>query len=171
LLSPTVTNRGQLEARPKSSGSALDLSSPSPLSFLPGVMLAMVASFQHSQFGVELGSLLLIFYRTSLEHCRQLVFFAESVPPNFTKPRSSLSFHRPLACVSGPTFRFPRSVLSGIHDAFWLGWFFLWLCEMCCPRQASKQRLPAFRSWVLSCRRPASSGNTKHARDSLGVPR
>jgi NitT/TauT family transport system permease protein len=31
------------------------------LSFLPGVMLAMVAIFPHSQFGVELGSILLIF--------------------------------------------------------------------------------------------------------------
>src|SRR6202011_6341940 len=31
------------------------------LSFLPGVMLAMVAIFPHSQFGAELGSILLIF--------------------------------------------------------------------------------------------------------------
>src|SRR5438034_7267449 len=31
------------------------------LSFLPGVMLAMVAIFPHSQLGVELGSILLIF--------------------------------------------------------------------------------------------------------------
>ena len=31
------------------------------LSFLPGVMLAMVALFPHSQLGIELGSILLIF--------------------------------------------------------------------------------------------------------------
>jgi len=31
------------------------------LSFLPGVMLAMVAIFPHRQLGVELGSILLIF--------------------------------------------------------------------------------------------------------------
>ena len=47
------------------------------LSFLPGVMLAMVALFPGRQLGVELGAILLDFHRSSLEYGVQLLRFAK----------------------------------------------------------------------------------------------
>ena len=47
------------------------------LSFLPGVMLAMVALFPHRQLGVELGAHTAHLYRAGLEHGLQLLRFAE----------------------------------------------------------------------------------------------
>ena len=83
------------------------------LSFLPGVMLAMVAIFPHKQIGVELGSILLIFtgqvwniafsfyssLRASRANCAKRPSFIGSATG-----RNSLS----------STCRFQRSVLSGI---------------------------------------------------------
>ena len=47
------------------------------LSFLPGVMLAMMALFPTRQLGVELGRILLIFTGRGVEHGVQFLYLAE----------------------------------------------------------------------------------------------
>ena len=57
---------------------ALDILQSIPvLSFLPAVMLAMVALFPTRQLGMELGAILLIFTGASVEHGVQLLLVAE----------------------------------------------------------------------------------------------
>ena len=61
------------------------------LSFLPGVMLAMVALFPHHQLGVELGAILLDFYRPGLEHGVQFLLVVEKHPARHARGGEDLS--------------------------------------------------------------------------------
>ena len=63
------------------------------LSFLPGVMLAMVALFPGRQLGVELGADPSDLHRPSLEHCLQLLRLAEKHSPRDAGSRDIYRFN------------------------------------------------------------------------------
>ena len=69
------------------------------LSFLPGVMLAMVALFPKRQVGVELGAILLIFTGRSVEHGVQLLLLSEEHSP---RTERSCSYLRLLTLATAP---------------------------------------------------------------------
>ena len=101
------------------------------LSFLPGVMLAMVALFPTKQVGVELGSIILIFTGQVWNHGFQLLLVAEDrFRANCARRRRSI------ASANGSVFS-SWSFRIGTIGLIWNsivsvagGWFFLMACEM-----------------------------------------
>jgi len=83
------------------------------LSFLPGVMLAMVAIFPHSQFGVELGSILLIFTGQVWNIAFSFYSSLKTIPRELRKSPSSTVSAAGNASPSS-IFPFPPSASSGI---------------------------------------------------------
>jgi NitT/TauT family transport system permease protein len=100
------------------------------LSFLPGVMLAMVALFPHQQLGVELGSILLIF----TGQVWNIAFsFYSSLK---TEPRELKEAARIYRFGHWQTFvelDLPFSTIGLVWNSMMSvagGWFFLMACEM-----------------------------------------
>ena len=100
------------------------------LSFLPGVMLAMVALFPHRQVGVELGSVLLIF----TGQVWNIAFsFYSSLK---TQPRELKEAARIYRFASWQRFAqldLPFSTIGLVWNSMMSvagGWFFLMACEM-----------------------------------------
>jgi NitT/TauT family transport system permease protein len=100
------------------------------LSFLPGVMLAMVALFPHSQFGIELGSILLIFTGQAWNIAFSFYSSLKTVPRDLHEAAIIFRFSRwqrfaeldlPFAAI-GLVWNSMVSVAGG--------WFFLMACEM-----------------------------------------
>ncbi|HEY6945028.1 MAG TPA: ABC transporter permease subunit [Candidatus Acidoferrum sp.] len=100
------------------------------LSFLPGVMLAMVALFPHSQLGLELGSILLIFTGQAWNIAFSFYSSLKTVPQDLREAASIYRFGRwqrfaeldlPFATI-GLVWNSMVSVAGG--------WFFLMACEM-----------------------------------------
>ena len=74
---------------------ALDILQSIPvLSFLPGVMLAMVALFPSRQLGLELGSIILIFTGQVLEHGVQFLLVPEIDSARVARGRRHLPLRR-----------------------------------------------------------------------------
>ena len=127
------------------------------LSFLPGVMLAMVAIFPHSQFGVELGSILLIFtgqvwniafsFYSSLKTVPRELHEA-AVIYRFTRWQRFAELDLPFSTI-GLVWNSMMSVAGG--------WFFLMACEMFVLGKRDF-RLPGLGSFLQTA---ASSGNTR----------
>jgi NitT/TauT family transport system permease protein len=100
------------------------------LSFLPGVMLAMVALFPRSQIGLELGSVLLIFTGQAWNIAFSFYASLKAIPREldeatrlyrFSKWQRFMQMELPYATI-GLVWNSMMSVAGG--------WFFLMACEM-----------------------------------------
>jgi len=127
------------------------------LSFLPGVMLAMVALFPHSQLGVELGSILLIFTGQVWNMAFSFYSSLKTVPRDLREAAIVYRFSRwqrfaeldlPFATI-GLVWNSMVSVAGG--------WFFLMACEMFVLGRRDF-RLPGLGSFLQTA---AGNGNTR----------
>ncbi|ADV82983.1 ABC transporter permease [Terriglobus saanensis] len=125
------------------------------LSFLPGVMLAMVALFPSRQIGVELGAIILIFTGQAWNIAFSFYASLKSIPKELDEAATLYGFSRwqrlwqlelPYAAI-GLIWNSMVSVAGG--------WFFLMACEMFVlgPRDF---RLPGLGSYLQTA---ASRGN------------
>jgi NitT/TauT family transport system permease protein len=127
------------------------------LSFLPGVMLAMVALFPGRQLGVELGAILLIFTGQVWNMAFSFYASLKSIPREMREAAKIYRFNwwqrftemeLPFAAI-GLVWNSMMSVAGG--------WFFLMACEMF-VLGARDFRLPGLGSYLQTA---ASAGDTK----------
>ena len=100
------------------------------LSFLPGVMLAMIALFPHSQLGVELGAILLIFTGQVWNIAFSFYSSLKAIP---TELREAARIYRFNAWQRLVRLELPFSALGLVWNSMVsvaTGWFFLMACEM-----------------------------------------
>jgi NitT/TauT family transport system permease protein len=127
------------------------------LSFLPGVMLAMVAIFPHSQMGAELGSILLIF----TGQVWNIAFsFYSSLKTQPRELKEAATIYRFSSWQRFVELDLPFSTIGLVWNSMMSvagGWFFLMACEMFVlgPRDF---RLPGLGSFLQTA---ASHGNTR----------
>jgi NitT/TauT family transport system permease protein len=135
------------------------------LSFLPGVMLAMVALIPHHQIGVELGSILLIFTGQVWNIAFSFYSSLKSQPRELKEAAQIYRFGRwqrfaeldlPFATI-GLVWNSMMSVAGG--------WFFLMACEMFVLGDRDF-RLPGLGSFLQTA---ASQGNTRAILWGLGA--
>ena len=117
------------------------------LSFLPGVMLAMMSLFPSRQFGIEFGAILLIFtgevwnmafsFYTSLKSIPRELMEACQVN-RFSRLQRLFHLELPFAAIG----LIWNSIVSVAN-----GWFFLMVCEMF-PVGSRKFRLPGLGSYL-----------------------
>jgi len=127
------------------------------LSFLPGVMLAMVAIFPHSQFGVELGSILLIFTGQVWNISFSFYSSLKTVPRELHEAAVIYRFSR---WQRFSELDLPFSTIGLVWNSMMSvagGWFFLMACEMFVLGNRDF-RLPGLGSFLQTA---ASSGNTR----------
>ena len=127
------------------------------LSFLPGVMLAMVAIFPHSQFGVELGSILLIFTGQVWNIAFSFYSSLKTVPRELHEAAVIYRFSRWQRFAE---LDLPFSTIGLVWNSMMSvagGWFFLMACEMFVLGKRDF-RLPGLGSFLQTA---ASSGNTR----------
>ena len=127
------------------------------LSFLPGVMLAMVAIFPHSQFGVELGSIVLIFTGQVWNIAFSFYSSLKSVPRELHEAAVIYRFSRWQRFAA---LDLPFSTIGLVWNSMMSvagGWFFLMACEMFVLGKRDF-RLPGLGSFLQTA---ASSGNTR----------
>jgi NitT/TauT family transport system permease protein len=126
------------------------------LSFLPGVMLAMVAMFPHRQLGVELGAILLIFTGQAWNMVFSFYASLKSIPREMREATAVYRFNwyqrfteleAPYAAI-GLVWNSMMSVAGG--------WFFLMACEMF-VLGSRDFRLPGLGSYLQTA---ASAGDT-----------
>ena len=127
------------------------------LSFLPAVMLAMVALFPHSQLGIELGSILLIFTGQAWNIAFSFYSSLKTIPRDLREAAIIYRFSRwqrfaeldlPFATI-GLVWNSMVSVAGG--------WFFLMACEMFVLGNRDF-RLPGLGSFLQTA---ASHGDTR----------
>jgi NitT/TauT family transport system permease protein len=135
------------------------------LSFLPGVMLAMVALIPHRQIGVELGSIVLIFTGQVWNIAFSFYSSLKSEPRELKEAARIYRFGRwqrfaeldlPFATI-GLVWNSMMSVAGG--------WFFLMACEMFVLGDRDF-RLPGLGSFLQTA---ASQGNTRAILWGLGA--
>lgn len=100
------------------------------LSFLPGVMIAMVALFPHSQLGLELGSILLIFTGQVWNIAFSFYSSLKTVPRELKEAAKIYRFGRWQRFVE---LDLPFSTIGLVWNSMMSvagGWFFLMACEM-----------------------------------------
>jgi NitT/TauT family transport system permease protein len=100
------------------------------LSFLPGVMLAMVAIFPHRQLGVELGSILLIFTGQVWNIAFSFYSSLKTQPRELREAARIYRFGRWQRFVE---LDLPFSTIGLVWNSMMSvagGWFFLMACEM-----------------------------------------
>ncbi len=100
------------------------------LSFLPGVMLAMVALFPRKQLGVELGSILLIFTGQVWNMAFSFYSSLRSIPRELKEAAHIYGFNRWQRLFQ---LELPFSAIGLIWNSIVSvagGWFFLMACEM-----------------------------------------
>ena len=127
------------------------------LSFLPGVMLAMVAIFPRSQFGVELGSILLIFTGQVWNIAFSFYSSLKTVPRELHEAAVIYRFSRWQRFAE---LDLPFSTIGLVWNSMMSvagGWFFLMACEMFVLGNRDF-RLPGLGSFLQTA---ASSGNTR----------
>lgn len=136
---------------------ALDILQSIPvLSFLPGVMLAMVSLFPSRQLGVEFGSIILIFTGQVWNMAFSFYASLKSLPRELMEASrvyqfSSLQRFLQLQLPQGTIGLVWNSMVSVAG-----GWFFLMACEMFVLGKRDF-RLPGLGSYLQSA---ASAGNT-----------
>jgi NitT/TauT family transport system permease protein len=127
------------------------------LSFLPGVMLAMMSLFPSRQLGIELGAILLIFTGEVWNMAFSFYSSLKSIPRELHEACSINRFSRwqrlfqlelPYATI-GLVWNSMVSVASG--------WFFLMVCEMF-PVGSRNFRLPGLGSYLQTA---AANGDTQ----------
>jgi NitT/TauT family transport system permease protein len=127
------------------------------LSFLPGVMLAMVAIFPHSQFGVELGSILLIFTGQVWNIAFSFYSSLKTIPRELHEAAVIYRFSRWQRFAQ---LDLPFSTIGLVWNSMMSvagGWFFLMACEMFVLGDRDF-RLPGLGSFLQTA---ASHGNTR----------
>jgi NitT/TauT family transport system permease protein len=135
------------------------------LSFLPGVMLAMVALFPGRQLGVELGAILLIFTGQVWNMAFSFYASLKSIPREMREAAKIYRFNwwqrftemeLPFAAI-GLVWNSMMSVAGG--------WFFLMACEMF-VLGARDFRLPGLGSYLQTA---ASAGDTQSILWGVGI--
>lgn len=100
------------------------------LSFLPGVMLAMVALFPTRQIGVEMGAIVLIFTGQVWNMAFSFYSSIKSIPRELSEAASIYKFSRWQRFVQ---LELPYSAIGLVWNSMVSvagGWFFLMACEM-----------------------------------------
>src|SRR5215467_8668410 len=100
------------------------------LSFLPGVMLAMVALFPTRQIGVEMGAIVLIFTGQVWNMAFSFYSSLKSIPRELSEAASIYKFSRLQRLVQ---LELPYSAIGLVWNSMVSvagGWFFLMACEM-----------------------------------------
>lgn len=127
------------------------------LSFLPGVMLAMVALFPHSQLGIELGSIILIFTGQVWNIAFSFYSSLKTIPRELREAAIIYRFGRVQKFVE---LDLPFSTIGLVWNSMMSvagGWFFLMACEMFVLGDRDF-RLPGLGSFLQTA---ASHGNTR----------
>ena len=127
------------------------------LSFLPGVMLAMVALFPHSQLGIELGSIILIFTGQVWNIAFSFYSSLKGIPRELREAAIIYRFGRWQRFVE---LDLPFSTIGLVWNSMMSvagGWFFLMACEMFVLGKRDF-RLPGLGSYLQTA---ASHGNTR----------
>jgi NitT/TauT family transport system permease protein len=127
------------------------------LSFLPGVMLAMVALFPRRQLGVELGSILLIFTGQVWNMAFSFYSSLKSIPQEM---REAARLYRFSGWQRFTQMEVPYSVIGLVWNSMMSvagGWFFLMACEMFVLGKRDF-RLPGLGSYLQTA---ASAGDTR----------
>ncbi len=126
------------------------------LSFLPGVMLAMVALFPNRQLGVEIGSIILIFTGQVWNIAFSFYSSLKTIPRDLREAAIIYRFSRWQRFVE---LDLPFSTIGLVWNSMMSvagGWFFLMACEMFVLGDKDF-RLPGLGSFLQTA---ASSGNT-----------
>jgi NitT/TauT family transport system permease protein len=100
------------------------------LSFLPGVMLAMVALFPRRQFGLELGSILLIFTGQAWNIAFSFYASLKAIPRELNE---AAELYRFSAWQRFVELELPYATMGLVWNSMMSvagGWFFLMACEM-----------------------------------------
>jgi NitT/TauT family transport system permease protein len=135
------------------------------LSFLPGVMLAMVAIFPHSQLGIELGSIILIFTGQVWNIAFSFYSSLKTIPRELREAAIIYRFGRWQRFVE---LDLPFSTIGLVWNSMMSvagGWFFLMACEMFVLGKRDF-RLPGLGSYLETA---ASHGNTRAILWGLGA--
>ncbi len=135
---------------------ALDILQSIPvLSFLPGVMLAMVALFPSRQIGLELGAIVLIFTGQVWNMAFSFYSSLKSLPKELVEASSIYGYSRFQRLLQ---LELPFSAIGLIWNSMVSvagGWFFLMACEMFVLGDRDF-RLPGLGSYLQTA---ASAGN------------
>jgi NitT/TauT family transport system permease protein len=127
------------------------------LSFLPGVMLAMVALFPNRQLGVELGSIILIFTGQVWNIAFSFYSSLKTIPRDLREAAIIYRFSRWQRFLE---LDLPFSTIGLVWNSMMSvagGWFFLMACEMFVLGDKDF-RLPGLGSFLQTA---ASNGNTR----------
>jgi NitT/TauT family transport system permease protein len=127
------------------------------LSFLPGVMLAMVALFPSRQLGVELGSIILIFTGQVWNIAFSFYSSLKTIPRDLREAAIIYRFGRWQRFME---LDLPFSTIGLVWNSMMSvagGWFFLMACEMFVLGDKDF-RLPGLGSFLQTA---ASNGNTR----------
>jgi len=127
------------------------------LSFLPGVMLAMVALFPHHQIGVEMGAILLIFTGQVWNMAFSFYSSLKSIPRDM---REAAKIYRFNWYQRFTQFELPYAAIGLVWNSMMSvagGWFFLMACEMF-VLGSRDFRLPGLGSYLQTA---ASAGDTE----------
>ena len=127
------------------------------LSFLPGVMLAMVALFPGRQLGVELGAILLIFTGQVWNMAFSFYASLKSIPREMNEAARIYRFSWWQRFIQ---VELPYSVIGLVWNSMMSvagGWFFLMACEMF-PLGPREFRLPGLGSYLQTA---AAAGDTR----------
>jgi NitT/TauT family transport system permease protein len=117
------------------------------LSFLPGVMVVMVALFPHSQFGLELGSVLLIFTGQAWNIAFSFYASLKAIPRELDE---AARLYRFSAWQRFVELEVPYATIGLVWNSMMSvagGWFFLMACEMFVLGQRDF-RLPGLGSYL-----------------------
>jgi NitT/TauT family transport system permease protein len=135
------------------------------LSFLPGVMLAMVALFPTKQLGVELGSILLIFTGQVWNMTFSFYSSLKSIPREM---REVAEVYHWSWWQRFTQMEFPYAIIGLVWNSMMSvagGWFFLMACEMFTLGNRDL-RLPGLGSYLQTA---ANAGNTRAIFWGMGV--
>jgi NitT/TauT family transport system permease protein len=127
------------------------------LSFLPGVMLAMVALFPRHQLGVELGAILLIFTGQVWNMAFSFYSSLKSIPREMREAAKIYQFNWYQRFTN---IELPYSAIGLVWNSMMSvagGWFFLMACEMFVLGDKDF-RLPGLGSYLQTA---ASAGDTR----------
>jgi NitT/TauT family transport system permease protein len=127
------------------------------LSFLPGVMLAMVALFPTRQIGVEMGAIVLIFTGQVWNMAFSFYSSVKSIPRELSEASTIYKFSRWQRIIE---LELPYSAIGLVWNSMVSvagGWFFLMACEMFVLGERDF-RLPGLGSYLQTA---ASTGDGK----------
>ncbi len=135
------------------------------LSFLPGVVLAMIAIFPNKRIGVELASIILIFTGQVWNMAFSYYNSINTIPRELTEVTKVYKFNR---IIKFFRLDLPFSAIGLVWNSMMSvagGWFFLMACEMFVLKDRDF-RLPGIGSYIQSA---ANQGDMKHVFYGLGT--